>query len=331
MLVEPLVSVIMSVYNGGAYLSEAIESVLNQTFDDFEFIIINDGSVDDSLEVIKKYARKDKRIVIISRENRGLIASLNEGISKAQGKYIARMDADDISLPKRFDKQLEILESRPDIVVCGSWTINIYENGKYGLSKFYINDSSIKANLVQSCSFAHPSVMIRASTLKENTLLYQHEYLHAEDYALWVSLSLCGEFYNIPQPLLKYRVLKDSVTRTADKNEEQRKYTYTKIQSKVFENIGYQYTNKDLDVMFILSHKERIKNNLLNFKEVNALFKRVCFANEKSNFCSQQELKGVLGRRLVLYFIIKRDLRCFLSKYFFYGVYSTAKRKFGVL
>lgn len=98
MINNPTISVVISVYNGEKYLSEAIESVLNQTYKDFEFIIINDGSTDNSLEIIKKYQNQDERIVLISRENKGLVSSLNEGIEKAKGKYIARMDADDICL-----------------------------------------------------------------------------------------------------------------------------------------------------------------------------------------------------------------------------------------
>ncbi|HIP11775.1 MAG TPA: glycosyltransferase family 2 protein, partial [Arcobacter sp.] len=103
---NPMVSVLLSVYNGEKYLDEAIESILNQTYQDFEFIIINDGSTDKSLEIIEKYKKEDNRIVVISRENKGLIYSLNEGISQAKGKYIARMDADDISLATRFEEQV---------------------------------------------------------------------------------------------------------------------------------------------------------------------------------------------------------------------------------
>ena len=105
----PMISVVMPVYNAEKYLDEAIKSILVQTCKDFEFIIINDGSNDKSLEIIEKYNIQDERIVLINRENRGLIASLNEGIEKTKGRYIARMDADDISLPDRFEKQIEFL------------------------------------------------------------------------------------------------------------------------------------------------------------------------------------------------------------------------------
>lgn len=140
-----VISVVMSVYNAEKYLDEALQSILNQNF---EFIIINDGSTDKSLEIIEKYKYQDTRIVLISRENRGLIASLNEGIELAKGKYIARMDADDISLPNRFEEQLKIMENDKEIVVCGSW-INVFgENRKDKVSKYFEHDKQIKANLI---------------------------------------------------------------------------------------------------------------------------------------------------------------------------------------
>jgi len=114
------VSIVMSVYNAQKYLDEAIESILNQTYSNFEFIIINDGSTDKSLEIIENYAKKDSRIIVINRENKGLIYSLNEGIRKANGKYIARMDADDISLPQRLEKQVEFMEKNKNIGICGT-------------------------------------------------------------------------------------------------------------------------------------------------------------------------------------------------------------------
>lgn len=145
-----LISVILPVYNGEKYLKEAIESILNQTYTNFEFIIIDDGSKDSSLEIIKEYEKEDERIVAVSRENKGLIATLNEGIEKAKGKYIARMDQDDISLPNRFEEQLKIMENDKEIVVCGSW-INVFgENRKEKISKYFQYDKEIKANLIMS-------------------------------------------------------------------------------------------------------------------------------------------------------------------------------------
>ncbi|HAS7841575.1 TPA: glycosyltransferase family 2 protein, partial [Vibrio cholerae] len=142
---SPKISVVMSVYNGEKYLGEAIDSILKQTFSDFEFIIINDGSTDKTLEIIKSYMKKDDRIVLVSRENKGLIVSLNEGLDLAKGQYIARMDADDISIKSRFEKQIEFLDSNPDIGVCGTWVEVFGENIKSKKWKMPTQDPDLKA------------------------------------------------------------------------------------------------------------------------------------------------------------------------------------------
>ena len=131
---EPIISVVMPVYNGDKYLQEAIESILNQTEGDFEFIIINDGSTDDSPALIDKYRELDSRIKVITQENKGLISSLNTGIDEAKGKYIARMDADDVSLPERFRTQLEYMEKNSKIGACGSWA-KVFDEGRNHLIK----------------------------------------------------------------------------------------------------------------------------------------------------------------------------------------------------
>ncbi|WP_103599759.1 glycosyltransferase family 2 protein [Campylobacter concisus] len=199
---NPVVSVVMSVYNAEKYLDDAIQSILKQTYKNFEFVIINDGSNDRSLEIIKKYKNEDDHIILISRENRGLISSLNEGIAKARGEYIARMDADDISLPFRIEKQLQVMEHDKNIVVCGSW-INIFgENINEKVARYFEHDKQIKANLLVSCCFAHPSVMIRKDALTNNNILYDERFKNAEDYYLWTQLAKVGKFYNIPEILL---------------------------------------------------------------------------------------------------------------------------------
>ena len=148
-----IVSVVMSVYNSEKYLPEAIESILNQTYTNFEFIIINDGSTDNSLRIIKEYANKDKRIIVISRENKGLIFSLNEGIEVSKGKYIIRMDADDISLPNRLKIQLDFMEKNKDIAICGTVAITFDENNNERVWKVYEDEKMIKAELLFSSPF----------------------------------------------------------------------------------------------------------------------------------------------------------------------------------
>lgn len=217
---KPLVSVIMPVYNGELYLDEAIQSILTQTYKNFEFIIINDGSTDNSLDIIKKYMNKDTRIFLINRENKGLIYSLNEGIKKAKGKYIARMDADDISLPARFEKQIEVMESNA-LDICGCHYFEVNENLNYESCFIVpISTDSFRYYLSNTTPFAHPSVIIRKAFLLNNNLLYgQTQYHSAEDYALWISFwDKKAKFGNVDQFLFKYRNFTNSLSKTNKSN-----------------------------------------------------------------------------------------------------------------
>lgn len=210
---NPIISVVMSVYNGEKYLSEAIESVLNQTYKDFEFIIINDGSSDSSLEIIKKYQNQDERIVLISRENKGLVASLNEGIEKAKAKYIARMDADDICLATRFEEQIEYMEKN-NLDLCGSWIETFNEENILNVWKYPETHSDIEFRSFFMCSFAHPSVMIKKIVFDK--LKYENE--TAEDYRLWCDILANGyKVGNIQKVLLKYRLHNNQLTQTKSK------------------------------------------------------------------------------------------------------------------
>lgn len=206
---DPKVTVLMPVYNGEKYLREAIESILDQTFTDFEFLIINDGSTDGSVGIVESY--KDRRIRLVHNEkNLGLIASLNRGMELARGEYIARMDCDDISLPLRLEKQVVFMDAHPEIGVCGSWAKVIDENGNVNGSIKALTGKSIKRLCWRPSPFIHPTCIIRSSLLKENR--YSEGYPHAEDYELWLRLSKKTVFFNLKDYLLYYRIHLGNVT-----------------------------------------------------------------------------------------------------------------------
>lgn len=207
----PVISVIMSVYNGEKYLREAINSVLSQDFSDFEFIIIDDGSTDKSLEIIRSFS--DKRIRIITRENRGLIFSLNEAISLAQGKYLVRMDADDICLPNRFSIQLKAFDDSK-IALVGSWATKINNSGEeIGLMSYPpLEYKKIKRFFIKHNPFIHSSVIIKKEVF-DKVGVYNSKFKHAEDYELWSRILSKFEAINISQPLIKYRISGDSITK----------------------------------------------------------------------------------------------------------------------
>ena len=211
----PKLSVIMPVYNAGVFLFSAIDSILKQTFTDYEFIIIDDGSTDDSLSVIKQFSETDSRIHILSRENKGLLYSLNEGISLAKGEFIARMDADDISMPLRFEKQLALMDA-VSLDICGCHFVTIDEaNKKIDSTLTPLSQDALIANLALTVPFAHGSVMIRNQFLLKHHLQYgQEKYTSAEDYALWAQMFYKGaRFGNVDEFLFQYREYSTSVSK----------------------------------------------------------------------------------------------------------------------
>ena len=163
-------TVLMPVYNGEKYIREAMDSILNQTFNDFEFLIVNDGSTDSTKQLIESYP--DPRIRLVNQENRGVAKSLNRGLRLAKGKYIARMDADDISLPDRLAKQIEVLESNPDVDITVSCIEGIDSQGNLRTQQWQADREAIRHNEiihrlpVENC-IAHPAIIIRANVLKK--------------------------------------------------------------------------------------------------------------------------------------------------------------------
>lgn len=199
----PRISVVMSVYNARDFVRDAIVSILKQTYTDFEFIIVNDGSSDGSADIIEELATTDARIRVISRENRGLVASLNEGIAMAQGEYIARMDADDISLPTRFAMQMAAMASLGVDVLGGAIRhLGGTEDGR--VERYPVRDVDVKFWMLIKSPLAHPAVMAKADLMRANP--YSEQAVHGEDYELWTRLAVKGvRFANLADVCLMYR------------------------------------------------------------------------------------------------------------------------------
>lgn len=211
---DPLVSVVMPAYNAEKYISEAIESILNQTFRDFEFIIVDDGSADKTWEIIQEYAKKDKRIIPVkNEENLKICKTLNKGIDLSRGKYIARMDADDWSFETRIEKQVFFMEDNPNVVVCGGYIEVCNENlSPMYTRKYPLTDKSIRKKLFIYSPFAHPSVMFRTFPIKREEYIYDYNLHDAEDYDLYFRLGKRGKFANLKDVLIKYRVSDNSIS-----------------------------------------------------------------------------------------------------------------------
>jgi len=198
----PLVSVILPVYNGEDYILEAINSVLKQTLTNFELIIINDGSTDNTLSLLQECASNDSRIQILDIPNSGLIKALNIGLERATGAYIARMDADDVCHKKRLELQVRFLEANKDIIACGTQykTFGDFEK----VISNPINSERFNNKLLFGPQICHPTLLVRSSVISK--IKYDCDYFGAEDYKLWVDLSVHGKLSNVNSTLLMYRV-----------------------------------------------------------------------------------------------------------------------------
>lgn len=202
----PLVSVVMSVFNGEMYLSEAIRSILVQSFEDFEFLIVDDGSTDGTRSILHHFSQRDQRIIILTQENSGLVDALNRACLQANGKYIARMDADDIAAPTRLALQVSFMEANPNVGSVGAdvdfidLNDNVIEVSKHP----YYSNKDIQNALLENNVIWHPTVLIRRSIFV--SVGGYRKIKDAEDYDLWLRIAECSELNNLPDRLLRYRI-----------------------------------------------------------------------------------------------------------------------------
>lgn len=265
---QPTVSVVMSAYNRPQYVKLAIESILNQTYKDFEFIIIDDCSTDNTAAVIQEYANKDERIIFIrNSKNMDYNYNLRQGFDLAKGKYIARMDDDDISMPTRFAKQVRYLNEHQDITVLGSF-INIIGNEE---AKSWVNitdadELNVAMNFYNP--ICHPSVMIRKSFLKTHKLNYSPEELYAEEYHLWKEIILRGgKLANLSEKLINYRVHKKSVTQVSKTSKIQTETAQRVRRHLLSRFFSKKETNKIIDSVFIYPFEQNNKKKINDILE----------------------------------------------------------------
>ncbi len=197
----------MPVFNAAAYLPEAVESILRQTFTDFELLILDDCSTDGSLEIIRDYEIKDSRIRVLENpKNCGESYCRNRHFKEARGKYFALMDADDVSNKERLRIQNRFLDENPDIGIVGTWAMRFSEDGRKKRLRYPTRDWDIKSYLLKGSPICNPSVMMRAETIRQCALSYNLNYRSAMDYLFWVDACKSIRMANIPIPLFHYRV-----------------------------------------------------------------------------------------------------------------------------
>lgn len=238
----PESTVLMSVYNGASYLRDAIESILIQTYRDFEFVVIDDASTDDTCRIVESFS--DPRLILMRNVAQlGLARSLNRGIDVARGRYIVRMDADDISVPNRIAKQIRFMEEHSDVGVCGSWMSLIGECGGYRVA-MPTDDASIRSYLLFNTYLAHPSVVIRKHIF-DGGLRYDETFDRAQDYELWTRAAEVTRFANYPEHLLLYRTYahgqrKEHELLQADSN--------TRVHKRLLRRLGIDPTPREISL-----------------------------------------------------------------------------------
>jgi glycosyltransferase involved in cell wall biosynthesis len=283
---NPIISVILPVYNAEKYIEEAINSILEQTYQNFELIIINDGSNDASLNVINRYKNNNK-VKIVTQENMGLIFTLNKGIDLAKGQYIARMDADDIAHPERFEKQLSLFGSNPNLGVCSASTENF--GAETDITIRSADNDTLKATLLFWPPFAHPAAMIKRSVLIDNNIYYREEFKHCEDFDLWSQLALYCQFSNVTDVMLKYRVHPDQVTNSF--SDVVLNSHFRICQRNLLEK-GIELEKRDF-LAFLGKEKHPE-----GFRRLIFIYKQIIKANEKEGFYSNEALMAVISKNL---------------------------------
>jgi glycosyltransferase involved in cell wall biosynthesis len=304
----------MPVYNAASYVATALESILNQTYREFEFLIIDDGSSDQSAQIIRSY--DDPRIRFYANEqNLGLVSTLNKGLDLARGEYIARMDADDISLPNRLERQVAFMDSNPDMGACGTWVETFGES--VDVWRYPIAPEDVRAHLLFHNALAHPAACFRRQAFIEKGLRYDEQYSHAEDLQLWQRASEFFPIANIAEVLLKYNIHPKSISQT--KQDEQAQ-TLRRIDKESLNRLGIKASDAELDLHRHLGNGgEELKIVLLD--EVERWLRRLLVANDAAHHYSKKALRKICGDLWLQACLIKdsritsRFLRSSLSRY----------------
>lgn len=311
----PTVSVLMPVYNAADFLSAAIESVLCQSYTDWELIVINDGSSDSSKAIISQCT--DSRIKYFENpRNLGLIETLNRGIDLSEGQFIARMDADDVSLPYRLQEQVEFLQKNNDFVMCGTNAYVIDNNDvETGRITNLSENADLQINLLFSDPFIHPSMLIRKDALVENK--YDKDYKHVEDYELWCRLAKVGKIANLTKRLLKYRWHQTNISIIHSDEQEQRK---DEILTTQINRLGINPTVKEICLhkssfqLYSLGKKNIVQEVDLN--EISNWFNKLIIANRGQKLYDQNKFIAYIWSRWCVLCIGKKKYSKMLTPSF---------------
>lgn len=279
---QPLVTVFIPVYNAEQYLSEALESMLQQTYKNIEILLVDDGSTDHSVDVINSF--HDERIRLIqNEENKGIPYTRNVGLQEAKGKYMVIMDSDDISLPNRIEKQVDFLEKNSDIDAVGTYYLKF--GGRWTRkikSSTFTTPEALQIMLLFFSPIANPSSIVRLQTVKDHGITYNPEHFVAQDYGFWAQLSKVGKLSIIPEYLLKYRSGHENITKKSKRDkQERRKRVINSIHEDLLNHYGIELPEEELDLFnefFSYNY-----GSITNFKGLSQMVSKLKQWNEETN------------------------------------------------
>lgn len=310
---KPLLSVVMPVYNGEKYLKEAIESVLSQTYKDFELIIINDGSSDNSLKIINEFS--DNRIRVINNEtNLGIPRVRNIGLSESAGCFLAWCDCDDICLPTRFEEQLSFLEKNQTYGACGTWLIGFDERSFFKM-KPYKSSEIIKATLLFKSLILNPTVMLRLSEIRKNQLQYNTNLVIAEDYDFFLRCSRFFPMTNITKVLYKYRASETSIMKKFSNLEKESYDIHKLIYSCALKSLEIHPSETELNLHWMITSDKLFRR----FSDYVDCFKWLCHLKQRNNvvqYFDNATFNAVLAEQFL--FISKKASRFGMATLRFY-------------
>jgi len=286
----------MPIYNGECHLRAAMDSILSQTFVDYEFLVINDGSTDSTVEIVKSY--NDPRIRIVHNgSNLGLIRTLNLGLREARGDYIVRMDCDDISVRERLAVQYEFMEARPEIGICGSWMTKFGEGPQRRVITYAEENEELRAGLLFEPAFSHPSVIMRKRVLRDNNLVYDENCQSVEDYELWTRLQNYTKFANVQRSLLKYRIHGSQISSSLSGLQTEKTVC---VQRKLLAGFSCEPTANELMAHRVLGGRCARVNHVAKDTVVSWI-RRLLDMNAKTGLYDEKALKKVMIKQWIRY------------------------------
>lgn len=286
----PEISVVIPAYNAERFVGESIRSILAQSIAEIEVIVVDDGSTDRTLDEIVACRREDERVVLINEGKLGFVGALNTAIRSARGRYIARMDADDIALPHRLARQKAFLDASPEIVLCGS-SIRTFGQGTDHVLRYPSDPDELRCALLFYCALNHPSVMIRRTIFTEEGLYYDPDYAEAADYELWVRCARDHRLANVPEVLLDYRLHQGQVSQA---DTPRQNIIAQRIRADQLTRLGLSPTPRQLLLHEALGHW-RFAGDRVFVTEVGEWLNTILSWNRRTHTIAEAPMEALLA------------------------------------